>query len=145
MKKFNQLVAIFLFLLFLNSCSTVSEGLAGSKKKSSDEFLVEKKKPLVLPPSFGELPEPGIRIDENLASTKKDTSSIKDLIDQSSSTDTNQENNDLNNSIEESIIKKIKKKKIKKLNVVKVVEEKKIPEEKGFFNKLKAKFSNLEH
>tara|TARA_B100000787_G_scaffold11962_1_gene8798 strand:- start:33 stop:470 length:438 start_codon:yes stop_codon:yes gene_type:complete len=145
MKKFNQLVAIFLFLLFLNSCSTVSEGLAGSKKKSSDEFLVEKKKPLVLPPSFGELPEPGIRIDENLASTKKDTSSIKDLIDQSSSTDTNQENNDLNNSIEESIIKKIKKKKIKKLNVVKVVEEKKIPKKKGFFNKLKAKFSKLEH
>ena len=99
----------------------------------------------MLPPSFGELPEPGIRIDENLASTKKDTSSIKDLIDQSSSTDTNQENNDLNNSIEESIIKKIKKKKIKKLNVVKVVEEKKIPKKKGFFNKLKAKFSKLEH
>ena len=145
MKKFNQLVDIFLFLLFLNSCSTVSEGLAGSKKKSSDEFLVEKKKPLVLPPSFGELPEPGIKIDENLALTKKDNSSIKDIIDQSSSIDTNEENNDLNNSIEESIIKKINKKKIKKLNVVKVVEEEKIPEKKGFFNKLKAKFKNLEH
>ena len=129
----------------MNSCSTVAEGLAGSKKKSSDEFLVEKKAPLVLPPSFGELPEPGIKIDENLASTKKDTSSIKDLIDQNLSTDTNQVNNDLNNSIEESIVKKINKQKIKKLNVVKVVEEKKMREEKGFFNKLKAKFSKLEH
>ena len=43
MKKNNTLVAIFLFLLFLNSCGTVAEGLGGSKKKGSEEFLVEKK------------------------------------------------------------------------------------------------------
>ena len=28
------------------------------KKSSSDEFLVEKKSPLVLPPNYGELPLP---------------------------------------------------------------------------------------
>ena len=84
MKKNNTLVAIFLFLLFLNSCGTVAEGLGGSKKKGSEEFLVEKKAPLVLPPSFGELPEPGMKTGENLISTKKDTSDIEEIINQSS-------------------------------------------------------------
>ena len=42
MKKTNPLIASFLILIFLNSCGTVAEGLGGSKKKGSDEFLVEK-------------------------------------------------------------------------------------------------------
>ena len=86
MKKTNPLIASFLILLFLNSCGTVAEGLGGSKKKGSDEFLVEKKSPLVLPPSFGELPEPGKEPEENIISDKKDTSDIEDIINQSSST-----------------------------------------------------------
>ena len=104
MKKFNLLTAIFLFLLFLNSCSTVAEGLAGSKKKSSDEFLVEKKAPLVLPPSFGELPEPSIKTKENLDTAKEKKLSIEEMVSQSSSTNSN---NDLSESIEKSIIEKI--------------------------------------
>ena len=43
MKKTNTKIAIFLILLLLNSCSSVSEGLGGTKKKGSDEFLIEKK------------------------------------------------------------------------------------------------------
>ena len=86
MKKTNPLIASFLIILFLNSCGTVAEGLGGSKKKGSDEFLVEKKSPLVLPPSFGELPEPGKEPEENIISDKKDTSDIEDIINQSSST-----------------------------------------------------------
>ena len=53
MKKIKSLTVIFLSLLFLNSCSTVAEGLTGSKKKGSDEFLDEKKANLVLTTSFG--------------------------------------------------------------------------------------------
>ena len=34
------------------------------KKNNSDEFLVEKKSPLVLPPNYGELPLPGEEINE---------------------------------------------------------------------------------
>ena len=71
MKKNNPLIASFLIILFLNSCGTVAEGLGGSKKKGSDEFLVEEKSPLVLPPSFGELPEPGKEPEENIISEKK--------------------------------------------------------------------------
>ena len=111
MKKTNPLIASFLILLFLNSCGTIAEGLGGSKKKGSDEFLVEKKSPLVLPPSFGELPEPGKEPGENIISDKKDTSDIEDIINQSSSTSTSEKSDDTKNSIEQSIIKKINEKK----------------------------------
>ena len=107
MKKNNTLVAIFLFLLFLNSCGTVVEGLGGSKKKSSNEFLVEKKAPLVLPPSFGELPEPGVSPKNDSSSTLDNTLDIEEIIRQSSSNDSSLENNKSNSSIEKSIIEKI--------------------------------------
>jgi hypothetical protein len=107
MNKINRVITIFLTLFFLNACATISEGLGGSKKKNSDEFLVEKKAPLVLPPSFGELPEPGTKKNGNSTSTKEDTLSIEEIINQSSSIETSKESKDLNNSIEKSIIEKI--------------------------------------
>ena len=149
MNKTKSLIVIFLTLLLLNACGKVVEGLGGSKKKGSDEFLVEKKAPLVLPPSFDELPEPGKKTDENVMSTKEEISSIEEIINQSSSTDTSEKNNNLKNSIEESIIEKINKKKIKKVGLdatlEEAIEEKtKIPKKEGFFRRLKKKFNNLE-
>ena len=107
MKKIKSLTVIFLSLLFLNSCSTVAEGLAGGKKKGSDEFLVEKKAPLVLPPRFGELPEPGKKKDGTTVSTEENDLSIEDILSQSSSIDKTKKKSDSNNSIENSIIEKI--------------------------------------
>ena len=151
MKKTNPLIASFLILIFLNSCGTVAEGLGGSKKKGSDEFLVEKKSPLVLPPSFGELPEPGKEPEENIISDKKDTSDIEDIINQSSSISTTEKSDDIKNSIEESIIKKINEKKINLNKVTDINLDESVEEEneklkkKGFFKRLKDKFNNLEH
>tara|TARA_B100000787_G_scaffold49499_1_gene35591 strand:- start:217 stop:672 length:456 start_codon:yes stop_codon:yes gene_type:complete len=151
MKKTNPLIASLLLLLFLNSCGTVAEGLGASKKKGGDEFLVEKKSPLVLPPSFGELPEPGKNPKENIISDKKNTSDIEDIINQSSSVSTNKKSSNTENSIEESIIKKIKDKKISlkeaaEINLDDTIkEENEKLKEKGFFKKLKNKFRNLEH
>ena len=151
MKKNNLLIASFLMLLFLNSFGTVAEGLGGGKKKESDEFLVEKKSPLVLPPSFGELPKPGKEPEENIISDKKDTSDIEDIINQSSSTSTSEKNDDTKNSIEQSIIKKINEKKVNLIETTEinldetVEEENEKPKKKGFFKKLKNKFNNLEH
>ncbi|MDA7732433.1 DUF3035 domain-containing protein [Candidatus Pelagibacter sp.] len=151
MKKTNQLIASFLILLFLNACGTVAEGLGGTKKKGSEEFLVEKKSPLVLPPSFGELPEPGKEPKNNILSDKKDTSDIEDIINQSSSKSTSKRSDDAKNSIEETIIKKINKSKAnltdtKEINLDKTIEEEnEKSKEKGFFKRLKNKFKNLEH
>ena len=125
--------------------------MKNQKKKGSDEFLVEKKSPLVLPPSFGELPEPGKEPKNNILSDKKDTSDIEDIINQSSSKSTSKRSYDAKNSIEETIIKKINESKAnltdtKEINLDKTIEEEnEKPKEKGFFKRLKNKFKNLEH
>ena len=54
-KNFFLLVVV----LLLYSCQSVKDALTGKKYESSDEFLVIKKNPLVLPPDFHSLPEPG--------------------------------------------------------------------------------------
>ena len=147
MKKTKSIITISLILLFLNACSSVVEGLGGTKKKGSDEFLVEKKSPLVLPPSFGELPEPGKEPEENIISDKKDTSDIEDIINQSSSVSRIEKNDDTKNSIEQSIIKKINEKKVNlkettEINLDETVEkENEKSKKKGFFKRLKDKFN----
>jgi hypothetical protein len=145
MKKNNQLIASFLILLFLNSCGTIAEGLGGSKKKGSDEFLVEKKAPLVLPPSFGELPEPGKESEENIILDKKNTSDIEDIINQSSSTSTNEKSDDAKNSIEELIIKKINLKEAREINLDEIIVKENEKPKKGFFKKLKNKFNKSDN
>ena len=147
MKKTNLLIASFLIILFLNSCGTIAEGLGGSQKKGSDEFLVEKKSPLVIPPSFGELPEPGKEPEGNIISDKKDTSDIEDIINQSSTTSTSKKSDDTKNSIEQSIIKKIKEKKVNLKEATEINSDETAEEEneklkkKGFFKRLKNKFN----
>ena len=49
----------FLILIFLSGCQNVKETLSMKKKQNIDEFLIEKKNPLVKPPKYGELPVPG--------------------------------------------------------------------------------------
>ena len=107
MKKINLVIISLLITLFLKSCGTIAEGLGGSKKKGNQEFLVEKKSPLVLPPSFGELPEPGKQVNENKKSKNQNSRSIEEIITQESSIDRDTKNIKTNSSIEESIIEKI--------------------------------------
>ena len=52
----NYFLIIILFLLC--SCQNVKDALSGKKYENSDEFLVIKKNPLVLPPNFNDLPTP---------------------------------------------------------------------------------------
>ena len=47
-----------LILIFLSGCQNVRETLSTKKKQNVDEFLIEKKNPLILPPEFSKLPEP---------------------------------------------------------------------------------------
>ena len=54
--KFSLL--IFFTVILLSNCSSVQKAFDPQNKNTSDEFLVEKKSPLSIPPSFGELPVP---------------------------------------------------------------------------------------
>ena len=58
MKKISLILFLTIAFLTFQSCQTVKEGFTSQKKKSTDEFLVEKKSPLVMPPEFNELPIP---------------------------------------------------------------------------------------
>ena len=64
MKNFKVVVLFILILTTLNSCGTVKEAFSTQKKNSTDEFLVEKKNPLKLPPDFDELPTPNQDINQ---------------------------------------------------------------------------------
>ena len=57
MKKSNIFLVLLMMLLTV-SCQTVKNAVSGVKQENSDEFLVQKKHPLVLPPNFTDLPEP---------------------------------------------------------------------------------------
>ena len=103
MKK--KYILIILIFNFLQSCSSVSEGFKLKKGNTGDEFLVEKKNPLVLPPNFNELPEPG----KTKISDKKTEDSFKETILNNDSKNENQEENTVSNSTEELILKNIKK------------------------------------
>ena len=102
MKYFKLLILIKLTLL-IYSCGTIKEGFTNQKKNSSDEFLVEKKSPLIMPPNFDELPLPGSEKDKSNSNDNK----IKSLV--SNNEDINKKSKDINQSFEESIVEKIKK------------------------------------
>ena len=100
--KFNILI-VFIFSILLYSCQTANEALQGKKRsEQSDEFLVEKKNPLELPPDFDDMPVP-IEQEENIQRSNDDD--LKEILD----INTNQSNNDQSSdkSLEESILKKI--------------------------------------
>ena len=74
-------VMLFLTIVFFTfqSCQTVKEGFTSQKKKSTDEFLVEKKSPLVMPPDFNELPLP--KTSENIEEEENESgNNIEKLI-----------------------------------------------------------------
>ena len=103
--KYFKLLIFFQLILFLYSCSTIKEGFTNQKKSSSDEFLVEKKSPLVMPPDYNDLPVPVGNKEIEVDNENK----IKDLV-----TKNENENGEKNNvedgnlNIEQSVLKKIK-------------------------------------
>ena len=107
MNKFFKFSKLLILLLFLYSCGSVGEALQGKKRSDQgDEFLIDKKNPLSMPPDFDKLPKPG---EANIKSNKdieNDQSNIKNLL---KNTDgKNVSNSDESTSIESSILKKIK-------------------------------------
>ena len=100
MKKF---IFCLLLLNLLSACETAREGFTLKKKDNSDEFLVEKKNPLAMPPNYNDLPEPK-NLKLNTENKKEDD--FQKLINNSknyqSKTDTRK------TSIEQSVIEKIK-------------------------------------
>ena len=102
MKKFKFFLILNLLFVMLSSCGTIKEGFSAQKKNNSDEFLVEKKSPLLMPPDFDELPIPN----SESALNNNENNEIKKLITKSEDSSDNSENT--NGTVEEFILDKIK-------------------------------------
>ena len=100
---YKKIVNMLVIIFFVTSCDTMGtakKALTGAKKNTTDEFLVKKKDPLILPPDYENLPTPDERAAtmEEISTFEKGLGdSIEDISSKSS-------------SAEDSIIKKIRSK-----------------------------------
>ena len=101
---FKKIIYIIILTFLATSCAdtfqSVKRGLTGAKSNAADEFLVQKKDPLIIPPDFENLPTP----EEKSAAAEEISIFEKNLeisIEDNSST---------SSSVEDSILKKIQSK-----------------------------------
>ena len=104
--KFYKILIILNLLLFLQACGTIKEGFSNQKKNSSDEFLVEKKAPLVMQPNYNELPVPKSKKIEK----KAEDNAVKNFV-KNNGINSAESNKvlEVNKNLEESLLEKIKK------------------------------------
>ena len=97
------MLLIFLVTSCADTWGNVKRGLTGAKQNSTDEFLVQKKDPLILPPDFESLPSPSDR-EEAI----EEMSSFEKTLKQTSETEIT--DSSTGSSTEDSILKQIRKK-----------------------------------
>ena len=104
--KIKKITTLLFFVLFLYSCSGAKDALQGKKRSdNSDEFLVEKKNPLTVPPDIDELPVP---LDQEEEAQTDDQEDIKKVLKIDENENINSEIDNKNqNSLEKSILEKI--------------------------------------
>tara|TARA_B100000780_G_C21121923_1_gene454517 strand:- start:2999 stop:3313 length:315 start_codon:yes stop_codon:yes gene_type:complete len=100
----NKLSLILLICVF-SGCQNVKEGFLGTKKNNSDEFLVEKKNPLILPPDFTKLPIPK-NSTNNFEDTNDKKFNLKSVL---KNKEIKEETETESSSLENSILKKIRR------------------------------------
>ena len=98
-------LSLIILMMLLNTCSSLKEAnkiLRNEKVRTTDEFLIEKREPLVFPPDYEKMPEPN---KDNKTKTNEQEK-IKELFNKS------KEENIISNkssSVEDTILNKIKK------------------------------------
>ena len=107
MKKIKIFLFLLLVTLILNNCGGFQDAMDPQRKNKTDEFLVEKKLPLSMPPDFEKLPIPK---NEKVVKNENEENNLKKLIinNQTNSSETSSESKETGRSFEKLIIKKIK-------------------------------------
>ena len=107
-KILNKIIIIIFFLITAcaSSWDDVKKGLGGAKRTSTDEFLVRKKEPLVMPPKWKNLPEPGsvMKSDDEV----REATDIEELIKLGKNKESSTNYEQGSGSLEELILKRIK-------------------------------------
>ena len=107
-KILNKIIIIIFFLITAcaSSWEDVKKGLGGAKRTSTDEFLVRKKEPLVMPPKWKNLPEPGGVMKSDVG--VEEATDIEELLKLGKNEESSIDYEQGGRSLEESILKKIK-------------------------------------
>ena len=101
-----KIINLFTLIFLLSSCENVQKGL-GLKKDLPDEFLIEKRNPLTMPPNFDLLPPDSM----NQNNQKNEKDNLKDIFNKNlvkDKKDTEINKGTDSGSLEKSIIEKIK-------------------------------------
>ena len=105
---FRKIIYLSSILFLITACAdtwgSVKRGLTGQKQNSTDEFLVEKKDPLILPPNFEDLPVPS---DSAIDGEETEISSFEKTL--SATTGEESDEGSSSSTTEESILNKIRK------------------------------------
>ena len=101
-----KIINLFALIFLLSSCENVKKGL-GMKKDVPDEFLIEKRNPLTMPPNFDLLPPDSV----NQNNQKDEKHNLKDIFNKNLGKD--KKDTEINKgtdseSLEKSILEKIK-------------------------------------
>ena len=104
MRLIKIIISFFLVLVLSTSCQSLKRTLSLQKKESVDEFLIQKKNPLTLPPEFSELPKPKDEL--NIEELDDEDLDLSEVLGKSESKDVS----DSTSEIEKSISNILKKK-----------------------------------
>ena len=94
---------LILSTIILSNCGSVQKAFDSQNKNTSEEFLVEKKSPLSMPPSFEELPVPS----NEKVDKESQINNIESLITEKNNNE-KLETDESDKNFEQSIIDKIK-------------------------------------
>ena len=93
-----------IIILFLSNCQSVRDSLTLKKKQNVDEFLIEKKNPLVVPPEFSKLPKPNEEVKEK--KEEKDELDLSKVLEKNENNNVSNSSNELEKSISNILNKK---------------------------------------
>lgn len=94
----NKIIFLIVLMYFISSCS----GFGIKRSDKADEFLIEKKAPLVMPPDIEDLPEP-----QGIDKKNQSDDEFREILNSNNTANTENSNSVNNSSLKENIIKKI--------------------------------------
>ena len=98
--KYFKIIIIFLVFVGVNGCGNFRDAVTGQTKKTTDEFLIKKKDPLILPPDYDTLPIPKTK------KTRESNSSLESAI---GSVSNSKSDSKASSSLENMILRELRK------------------------------------
>jgi hypothetical protein len=108
-KIIKKIFILIIFPLILSGCKNLKDTLSLKKKQNVDEFLIEKKNPLSVPPEFNKLPVPSPDMNDQKAATNENLD-LNKVFDQSKKESDKSKDVSTSDSLEKSISNILNKK-----------------------------------